>query len=78
MASETWDAATRTLRGKSVNLDERRYGMTLAVPPGLRADACTAELPCTVNTLPGGHVVIEWPDGSGGRDIEWAVTFRRT
>jgi hypothetical protein len=45
MAWETWDAATRTLRGKSVNLDERRYGMTLAVPPGLRADACKAEFP---------------------------------
>jgi len=78
VTSETWDAATRTLNGTSVNLDARRYAMTLAVPPRLRADACQAELPCTMNTLPSGHVVIEWPEGSGGRDIEWAVTFRRT
>jgi len=78
IASETWDAAKRTLRGTSVNLDARRYGMTLAVPPGLRVDTCKAELRCTVNTLPSGQVVIEWPDGSAGRDIEWEVSFLKS
>jgi hypothetical protein len=76
LSSETWDAATRTLKARSVNLDGRPYAVTIAVPQGLRPDACKAEVPCTMKTLPSGHVVMEWPDGSLGRDIEWAVSFR--
>ena len=76
-SSEAWDPATRTLTGRSVNLDERPYAVTIAVPPGLRLDSCKAEIPCAVNRLEGGHVVIAWPDGSGGKDIAWELGFRR-
>src|SRR2546426_7630250 len=32
-----WDAPTRTLHAKSVNLDGRPYAVTIAVPRGMRA-----------------------------------------
>ncbi len=78
LSTETWDAATRTLKGKSVNLDGRPYAVTIAVPLGMRPDLCKTEFPCTVNRIPSGHVVVEWPGGSVGKDIEWALGFRKT
>src|SRR5216117_3587757 len=51
IVDETWDAGTRTLRAKSVNLDGRKYAVTIAVPKGMRPGRCTADVPCTVNRL---------------------------
>jgi len=76
IADETWDAGTRTLRAKSVNLDGRRYAVTIAVPKGMRPGRCTADVPCTVNRLESGHAVLEWPAGGEGRDIHWELSFR--
>jgi hypothetical protein len=78
LSTETWDAATRTLKGRSVNLDGRPYAVTIAVPQGLRPGECTADLPCVVRTSASGHAVIEWADGSQGKDIEWELSFRKT
>ncbi|HYK82798.1 MAG TPA: alpha-galactosidase [Gemmatimonadales bacterium] len=75
LANEMWDAATRTLRAKAVNLDGRAYAVTIAVPNGLRPGACHADLPCTVRRLESGHVVLAWPGGDG-RDIQWELHFR--
>lgn len=78
LADETWNGATRTLAAKAVNLDGRRYAVTIAVPEGLRPAGCTADVPCTLRRLPSGHVVLDWPAGvagNDGRDIRWEVRF---
>ena len=78
IADETWDAATRTLRAKSVNLDSRAYAVTIAVPKGMRPITCKADVPCTVRRLESGHAVLEWAAGGDGRDIHWELGFRST
>jgi hypothetical protein len=78
LADETWNGATRTLAAKAVNLDGRRYAVTIAVPEGLRPAGCTADVPCALRRLPSGHAVVEWPAGAAGndgRDIRWEVRF---
>jgi hypothetical protein len=72
---ERWDAATRTLSVKSVNLDGRPYAVTVAVPRGLRPGVCKAGLPCTAKRLDSGHVMIEWPAGNTN-DLSWSLSFR--
>jgi hypothetical protein len=76
VTGETWDAAARTLRGKSVSLDRRRYAITIAVPEALTPVELTAEPPGLLRPLPGGHAVLEWPEGTGGRDVDWTLRFR--
>ena len=76
LVDETWEAATRTLRAKAVNLDSRAYAVTIAVPKGMRAGACKANVSCTVRRLESGHAVLEWAAGGDGRDITWELTFR--
>ena len=76
ITDETWDVATRTLRGTSTNLDRRAYAITIAVPKGLRPLACKADVPCAVRTLESGHAVIEWAAGGDGRNIRWELSFR--
>jgi len=76
IVDETWDAATRTLRAKAVNLDGRAYAVTVAVPKGMRPGACKADVPCTVKRLAGGHAVLAWASGGDGRDIKWELSFR--
>jgi len=66
----------RTLHGTSVNLDRRGYAITIAVPRGLEPTDATADPGCTVKRLPTGHAVIAWPEGTGGKDVEWALRFR--
>jgi hypothetical protein len=75
IVAEHWDAAGRTLNGKSVNLDGRAYAVTVAVPRGLRPGICKADAPCTVRRLQTGHAVIEWPAGNV-KDIAWSLSFR--
>jgi hypothetical protein len=75
IGEEQWDAATRTLRGKSVNLDGRPYAVTIAVPRGLRPRSCKSDVACTVKRLESGHAVVEWPAGTA-TDLDWTVTFR--
>ncbi|MGH9261429.1 MAG: hypothetical protein ACRD08_16305, partial [Acidimicrobiales bacterium] len=58
MGEERWDAATRTLAGKSVKLDARPYAVTVRVPPDLRAGRCTADPPCTVRRAPASSDVV--------------------
>ncbi len=77
IADETWEAATRTLKARSTNLDSRAYAVTIAVPQGLRPAACKADVPCTVRKLESGHAVLEWAAGGDGRDIKWELSFRR-
>jgi hypothetical protein len=74
VADETWDATTRTLRGRATNLDRRAYALTIAVPKGLRSTTCKADRACVVKRLASGHVVLEWPGGTG-EDIGWEVKF---
>ena len=76
VADETWDAATHTLAAKATNLDQRAYGVTVAVPKGMRPGTCKADVACTVRRLESGHAVIEWPAGGDGRDIKWELSFR--
>ena len=78
IAEEHWDAATRTLTAKSVKLDGRPYGVTVAVPRGMRPGVCKSDVPCTVRRLqsgPAAHAVIEWAQGAT-QDINWSLTFR--
>jgi melibiase-like protein/beta-galactosidase-like protein len=77
ITEETWEAATRTLRASSVRRDGRAYAVTIAVPKGMRAGACTSDVPCKVRSLATGQVVLEWEPGDG-RDIHWALKFRQT
>jgi len=77
VAEESWDQGSRTLRARSTNLDARPYAVTIAVPRGLRPSACKADLPCTMKTLPSGHVRVEWKENPEGRDIRWEIAFRR-
>ena len=77
VAEESWDQGSRTLRARSTNLDARPYTVTIAVPRGLRPSACKADLPCTMKTLPSGHVRVEWKENPEGRDIRWEIAFRR-
>ncbi|HEX9563112.1 MAG TPA: alpha-galactosidase, partial [Gemmatimonadaceae bacterium] len=73
---ENWDAATRALSAKSVNLDGRPYAVTLAVPRGMRARSCKSNVACTLKRLESGHAVIDWPRPLGApADLEWTVTF---
>jgi hypothetical protein len=74
LAMEAWDPATRTLRGRSANLDGRPYTVTVAVPPGLRATRCEARPACALRESIAGHVMLAWPAGPD-RDIEWALRF---
>jgi hypothetical protein len=76
LVDETWDAATRTLRARSVNLDKRAYAVTIAVPKRMKPGACKADVPCTVKRLESGHAVLEWTAGGDGRDIAWELRFR--
>jgi len=76
IADEVWEAATRTLKAKAVNLDSRAYAVTVAVPKGMRPGACKADVPCTVRRLESGHAVLEWAAGGDGRDIHWELSFR--
>jgi hypothetical protein len=71
---QRWDAATRTLHAKSVNLDGRPYAVTMAIPRGMRVRACKSDVACTVKRLESGHGVVEWPAGTTA-DLEWSVTF---
>ena len=74
MGEEQWDAATRTLRGKSVQLDGRPYAITIAVPRGLRPRSCKSDVACMMKRLETGHAVIEWPAATT-TDLDWTVTF---
>ncbi len=76
ISEEHWDATTRTLRAKSLNLDGRPYAVTIAVPRGLRvrAGACKSGVACTVKRLQSGHALVEWPGGTAA-DLNWSVTF---
>lgn len=74
---ENWDAATRSLSARSVNLDGRPYAVTIAVPRGMGARVCKSNVACTVKRLASGHAVIEWPTGTSA-DLEWTVTFGST
>ncbi|MGH7520405.1 MAG: alpha-galactosidase [Gemmatimonadales bacterium] len=73
---EDWNATTRTLSAKSVNLDGRRYAVTIAVPRGMRARSCKSSVACSVKRLASGHAVIEWSATSA--DVEWSMTFGST
>ena len=78
IADEKWDAATRTLAAKAVNLDGRAYAVTVAVPKGMRPGVCKSDVPCTVRRVQSGtaaHAVIEWPQGTT-QDINWSLNFR--
>ena len=75
IAEERWDATTRTLAAKSVQLDGRAYAVTVAVPRGMRPGICKSDVPCTMRRLQSGHAVIEWPPGTA-QDISWSLTFR--
>ena len=75
IAEERWDATTRILAAKSVNLDGRAYAVTVAVPRGLRPGVCKANPACTVKRLPSGHAVLTWPAGTV-QDIDWTLSFR--
>jgi hypothetical protein len=76
IGEERWDAATRTLHGKSVNLDGRPYAVTIAVPRGLRPRSCKSDVACTFKRLDTGHAVIEWPPPAGtANDLDWTVAF---
>ncbi|OLD43200.1 MAG: hypothetical protein AUI55_03120 [Gemmatimonadetes bacterium 13_1_40CM_2_70_7] len=77
LTDERWDQATRTLYGKSVNLDGQPYTVTIAVPKGMRGATCKADLPCAVSRLQSGHAVLRW-EKSDGRDIGWEIRFRST
>ena len=74
VSEERWDAATRSLQAKSTALDGRLYAVTIAVPRGLRARSCKADVACTLKRLESGHAVLEWPAGTT-RDVNWSVTF---
>ena len=78
ITTESWDPARRSLKARSTNLDDRAYAVTVAVPKGMRPGACTAGVRCSVRRLGTGHVVLEWPSGGDGRDIEWELAFRST
>jgi hypothetical protein len=73
---EEWDAETRTLKVRSGKLDARPYTVTIAVPRGLVAGPCTADVPCTSRRLPGGQLVLEWPGPASVRELAWSVRFR--
>jgi melibiase-like protein len=77
IVDEAWDAVTRTLRARSTNLDGRAYGVTIAVPSGMRPATCKADVPCSVRRLESGHAVLEWAAGGDGGDVGWEITFRR-
>ena len=79
IADETWTAATRMLRARATNVDRRAYGVTIAVPKGLRLGTCKADVPCSVRLLESGHAVLEWAAGASpsGTDVSWEIGFRR-
>ena len=81
VVDEAWDATTRTLRARATNLDRRAYGVTIAVPKGMRAATCKADVPCSLRRLETGHAVLECAAGAGaggnGSDLGWEITFRR-
>ena len=68
IVDEVWDAVTRTLRARSTNLDRRAYGVTIAVPNGMRPATCKADVPCSVRRLESGHAVLEWAARGDGVD----------
>ncbi len=76
LTDETWDSRTRRLAATSRNLDSRAYAVTIAVPKGLRPGTCKADVPCAVDRLESGHVVLRWAAGGDGRDIKWQLEFR--
>jgi hypothetical protein len=77
IADEAWDAVTRTLRARSTNLDRRAYGVTIAVPNGMRPATGKPIVPCTVRRFECGHAVLEWAAGWDGGDVGCEITFRR-
>jgi hypothetical protein len=76
VTGESWDGATRTLSARATNLDGRDYAVTIKVPSGWRTESCDGDSPCEMQELESGHVVLRFA-GSDGRDIKWAVRFRR-
>jgi hypothetical protein len=64
------------LSARSGRLDARPYAVTIAVPRGLVAGACTADVPCTSRRLPGGQLVLEWPGSATASELAWSVRFR--
>jgi hypothetical protein len=77
VVDEGWDAAAKTLGARATNRDRRAYGVTIAVPKGMRPATCKANVPCSVRTLESGHAVLEWPAGGDGNDIGWQISFRK-
>jgi hypothetical protein len=77
ITDERWDAVSRTLHAKSGSLDGRPYTVTIAVPRGLHARTCKADVACSVRRLKSGHTVIEWPADTTA-DLDWSVTFGST
>lgn len=77
VASEAWDRKARVLEVTSKHLDARPYAVTIAVPPGLEPDALTCEVTGTVRKLRSNHVIVEWQNGTNGRDIDWRLSFKR-
>jgi len=71
---ERWDATTRSLHATSTDLDGRPYAVTIALPRGLRARSCKADIACSLKRLESGHAVLEWPAGTTS-DVGWSVTF---
>jgi hypothetical protein len=75
LAREDWDPASRTLRAQSVNLDDRAYTVTIAVPEGMRAGPCESDPPCVVRELVPGFVVVEWEAGRPRGEMDWVLHF---
>lgn len=74
ITDETWDPAARVLGARSANLDGRAYAVTVAVPRGFTFSGLTSEVTGTVRTLPTGHLLLEWPEGTKG-DVLWRLGF---
>jgi len=90
LADERWDARRRVLSARAVQLDDRPYAVTIALPPGFRARACRSEIECRLDEGPTGapadrrtseraggraaSVRMVFP-APEGRDLAWEVEF---
>jgi hypothetical protein len=90
LADERWDARRRVLSARAVQLDDRPYAVTIALPAGFRTRACRSEIECRLDDGPtglqadrrtgeraggrGASVRLVFP-APEGRDLAWEVEF---
>jgi hypothetical protein len=74
LADERWDAQRMVLSGRAVQLDERPYAVTLALPAGFTAGSCRGDVECRMEAAGTGAQGHRGTEGTGAQGHRGTVS----